>query len=134
MERQNARSRAGRYLIALIAPAVVAVAMQLTWPFFELSLSAPYSLAVMICTWSGGLGPGLLSVLISFLVADYFFLQPYFALLSSRHGDLLFLVTHVTVGAFISVLSELMHRAKRHAESSLIIRDIFMLGMDSIKL
>jgi K+-sensing histidine kinase KdpD len=65
MERQNARSHAGRYLIAVIARAVVAVVMQLTWPFFEQSPSAPFLLAVMICAWSGGLGPGLLSVLIS---------------------------------------------------------------------
>jgi PAS domain S-box-containing protein len=119
MERQNARSHAGRYFIAIIAPAVMAVVMQLTWPFFEQSAGAPFLLAVMICAWFGGLGPGLLSVLISFLVADYFFIQPYFALWPPRHSDLVFLITHVTVGSFISVLSESMHRAKRHAESSL---------------
>lgn len=119
MERQKDRSHAGRYLTAVIAPMVVAGVMQLTWPFFEQSSSAPFLLAVMICAWYGGLGPGLLSVLISFLVADYFFIQPYFALWPPRRSDLVFLVAHVTVGSFISVLSELMHRARRHAESSL---------------
>jgi K+-sensing histidine kinase KdpD len=72
MVRQNARSHAGRYLIAVIAPAVMAVVMQLTWPFFEQSASAPFLSAVMICAWFGGLSPEVLSVLISFLVADYF--------------------------------------------------------------
>lgn len=73
----------------------------------------------MFCAWYGGLGPGLLSVLVSFLLADYFFVQPYFALWPPGRGDLMYLAILATVGAFISVLSELMHRARRRAESSL---------------
>jgi PAS domain S-box-containing protein len=119
MERQKERSLAARYLTALLAPLVVAGAMQLTWPFFEQSPTALFLLAVMFSAWYGGLAPGLLSVLVSFLLADYFFVAPYFALWPPRQGDIVYLVTLATVGSFISVLSELMQRARQRAESSL---------------
>src|ERR1700754_4533544 len=119
MSREKERSHAGRYLMALLAPIVVAGITQLTWPFFEQSPVALFLLAIMFCAWYGGLGPGLLSVLVSFLLADYFFVQPYFALWPPGRGDLMYLGILATVGSFISVLSELMHRARHRAESSL---------------
>ena len=56
MDRQNARSHAVRYLIAVIATAVVAVLVQLTRPFFEQSLGAPFLLSVMIYACPDGCG------------------------------------------------------------------------------
>lgn len=119
MDREKERSHAGRYLTALLTPMVVAGVTQLTWPFFEQSPVTLFLLAIMFCAWYGGLGPGLLSVLVSFLLADYFFVQPYFALWPPGRGDLMYLAILATVGSFISALSELMHRARRRAESSL---------------
>lgn len=119
LNQQKERSPAYSYLVALIAPAIVAGVMQLTWPFFEQSPVSLFLLAVSFCAWYGGLGPGLLSVLVSFLFVDYLFVTPYFAFWTLTHGDLVNLVILVTVGPFISVLSELMHRQKRRAEINL---------------
>jgi PAS domain S-box-containing protein len=113
------RSHAGRYLIALLASVTVAGVMQLTWPFFEQSPVSLFLIAVALSAWYGGLGPGLLAVFFSFLLADYLFIQPYFALWPPRKGDLVYLVILVTVGSFISIMSELMHRARSRAESNL---------------
>jgi PAS domain S-box-containing protein len=123
MEKQKERSPARRYLTALLAPAIVAGVMQLTWPFFEQSPVTLFLLAVVFSAWYGGLGPGLLSVLASFLFADYFFIAPYFFLWPARHFDLVDLVTLATVGSFISVLSGLMHRQSRRAEINLDISE-----------
>jgi PAS domain S-box-containing protein len=117
--RQRDHARAVRFTIALLAPAVVAGAMHLTWPFFQQSPVSLFLLAVMFSAWYGGLGPGLLSIFVSILMADYFFIEPYFAFWPPRRGDLVYLVTLVSVGSAISVLSELMHRTRRRAESSL---------------
>ena len=89
MEHNRGRgSLTRRYLAALLAPAVVGGVMLFTWPLFNANPVSPYLLAVMFCAWYGGLGPGLLSVLISFLLSDYFFIQPYFSLSILNRGDL----------------------------------------------
>jgi PAS domain S-box-containing protein len=118
MEKQQ-RSRTSQFAIALFAPAAVAGLMQLTWPFFAESPTALFLLAVMFSAWYGGLGPGLLSVMVSLFLADYFFVRPYLAFWPPDPGDLVYLVSLVTVGTFISVLSELLHRTGRQAESGL---------------
>ena len=119
MKRRRVQPGGVRYLPALFAPAAVAVLVQLTWPFFEPSPVSPFLMTVTLCAWYGGLGPGLLSVLVSFLLANYFFIEPYFSMGMPGRGDLVYLVTLVTAGSFISVLSESLHRARRRAESNL---------------
>ena len=112
-------SLTSRYLAALLAPAVMAGVMQVTWPFFEHNLVSPYLLAVIFCAWYGGLGPGLLSVVISLLLIDYFFIEPYFFFWFRRPTDVVRLMLLAVVGALISVMSELMYRATRRAEINL---------------
>jgi len=117
MEHNRGRgSLTRRYLAALLAPAVVGGVMLFTWPLFNANPVSPYLLAVMFCAWYGGLGPGLLSVLISFLLSDYFFIQPYFSLSILNRGDLVRLLVLATVGPLMSWLSELMHKKRRLAE------------------
>ena len=118
MRQQRKKTRALHYLAALLAPLVVSGLVQLTWPFFEQSPVPPFLLAVTFCAWYGGVGPGLLSVLISLLLADYFFVPPYFALWPPKRADFVYLVTLTAVGALISTVTELMHRARRRAEFS----------------
>jgi len=90
---------ASPYLAALIAPAVIAGVIQVTWPFFRDSPVLPYFLAVIFCAWYGGLGPGLLSLVISFLLTDFFFIEPYFSFWLPKQTNvvrlLLFAVAHV---------------------------------------
>jgi PAS domain S-box-containing protein len=118
MERNNRGSLTSRYLAALLAPAVVASVMQVTWPFFEYNPVSPFLLAVIFGAWYGGLGPGLLSVAISFLLSDFIFIKPYFGWFP-KQPDLFRLLIFAAVGAFISVMSELMYREGRRAEINL---------------
>ena len=108
-----------RYLAALLAPALVASVMQITWPLFAPNPASLYLLAVMISAWYGGLFPGLLSVLLSCLLAAYFFMQPFFSLRSERPDDLHHLAVFILVGPLISVLGELLHRQRRRARINL---------------
>jgi PAS domain S-box-containing protein len=118
-ERKRDRGIASRYLIALLAPAIIAAVMQLTWPFFQQSPVTLFLLAVVFSAWYGGLGSGLVAMFVSLLISDYFFIAPYFALGPPEMTDMGRLVNLVAVGSVISVLSELMHRNRRRAESSL---------------
>lgn len=110
-----------RYLPALIAPALMSALLQATWPFFQTAPTAPFLAAVMFCAWHGGVGPGLLATTISFLVADYFFIAPYFAFWAPTRGESLNLVILAAVGVVISVLSDRMRSAQFRAEKQLAI-------------
>src|SRR5579862_785658 len=67
----RARSKAWRYGLAIISCGLaLAVAVPLDSP------SSCFFLAVMVSGLYGGKGPGILSVLLSALAFDYFFLPP----------------------------------------------------------
>ena len=119
MESLTQRSVARRYLMALLGPALMAGVMQITWPLFEASPIALFLLAIMFSGWYGGFGPGVLSLLVSVPLADYFFIYPYYSLGPQNRHDLIQLLVLTTIGLFISLLSELTHRETRRAEVSL---------------
>lgn len=106
------------YAAALLVPALLGVAIQLSWPT---SQASPYILAVIsvvIAAWLGGLWPGLLSFIFSLAIVGYIFLEPYrsFAVVNPE-GLFRFGVTTVASGV-ICVAFELMHRARRRAEKN----------------
>ena len=116
MEYKKGRwSLTSRYLAAFLAPAVIASAMHLTWPLFQHSPVLPYLLAVIFCAWYGGLGPGLSSLVLSLLLTDFFFVEPYFSWGVPKQPDLIKLLFFAVVGSFISVMSELIHKQRRRA-------------------
>ncbi|MFN2456226.1 MAG: PAS domain S-box protein [Pyrinomonadaceae bacterium] len=116
MDSNNGRrTLTSRYLTALLAPAVVAGAMQVTWPFFKHDPISPYLLAVVFCAWYGGLGPALLSLIASYVLSDFFFIEPYSSFWFPKQADLIRILLFAVVGLFISVMSELMHRERRRA-------------------
>jgi PAS domain S-box-containing protein len=108
-----------RYLLALLAPLVITGAMQITWPLFESNPLALYLLSVMLCAWYGGLGPGLLCVVVSFLLSDLFFVEPYSLFQFHKRGDVVRVVLFIIIGPAIGVLSELMHRERRRRSIAL---------------
>jgi PAS domain S-box-containing protein len=100
--------------MALLAPAAVTGATQVTWPFFEPSPISFYLLAILFCAWYGGLGPGLLCVVVSFLLFDFFFIEPYSLFQIHKQADLVRVALLVMIGPTISLLSELMHQRRRN--------------------
>ena len=85
--KQKEPSPARYYLAALLAPAAVAGLIQLTWPLFKETPEAIFLLAIAFCSWYGGLRAGLISTIVSLLLADYLFLPPYFSLLHYSRDD-----------------------------------------------
>lgn len=123
MEGSKGRgSLTSRYLIALLAPAVIAGVMQVTWPFFEHNPVSPFLLAVIFCACYGGLGPGLLSVVISFLPTNFFFrgLNSFFWF--RKQADQVRLLTCAAVGLLINVISELLHEGGVLSATSEVLR------------
>jgi PAS domain S-box-containing protein len=120
VETSKEHSQARRYLVALLAPAVVSGVILLTWPLFQGSPVALFLLAIMFTAWYGGFRPGLLSVLTSLLLADYFFVAP-FSLGPTSRNDFIRLVVMTIVGFCCSVLSNLAHRSRRLSEFNLAV-------------
>jgi PAS domain S-box-containing protein len=118
MYKFKERSPAHRYLVALVTPALVAGVVQITWPFFERSPLALFFLAVMFSAWYGGIGPGLLSLVFSLLLGDFFFISP-FHTLSPKPERLARLVTFTLVSAAICVMCGLMRWGQRRLQLAL---------------
>jgi PAS domain S-box-containing protein len=70
----------------------------------------PFTLAVLLSSYYGGLWPGLVSTVLGFLLADYFFIEPMHQVLSVYPGDYALLGVFLLFGTSISILSHLRLR------------------------
>jgi diguanylate cyclase (GGDEF)-like protein len=85
--------------------------MLLSWPLMESSVFFLFLTAVAVSAIYGGIGPGLTATVLSALASDYFFLEPYFALLS-RTDQAVRLVVFLATGVIVSWLAEGRKRAE----------------------
>jgi hypothetical protein len=98
-----------RYLAAFLVPVVKARVRRDSWPVFPDKPLSAYSLTVVFAGWYGEARPGLLSVVISSLLSDFFLIKlPVCLWLPEQvgQGRLLLLVV---IGPY-SVFSELQPR------------------------
>src|SRR5438093_818599 len=112
------RSNLRRYAVAILSFAISL--------FIRLTLSSvlgptvPYITffpGIMVSGWYGGLGPGLVTTVLSATAAIYFILGPAF---SGIRSDILFgLGLFLAIGYVSSWLNEELHRARRRLESEL---------------
>lgn len=108
-----------RYGVAVVAVTLALLLKLLLAPLLE--TESPFLLffaAVMISTWYGGRGPGLLAIALATLVSDYFFLSPLYSLFEHSLGQSLRLGLFVLEGGLISWLVAALQTAKRQAEVS----------------
>lgn len=75
-----------------------------------------FILAVMVSAWYGGLGPGVLSSVLSVLAGNYFLMEPARSFSLSSPTDWLRIGAFLVTAAVVSSLSEAMHEARRQAE------------------
>ncbi|HEY6801996.1 MAG TPA: PAS domain S-box protein [Pyrinomonadaceae bacterium] len=113
------RSILNRYWLSVVAPAFIAVFIQLSWPFFKESPGSLFLAAIMFCAWHGGLGPGLSATVVSILLADYFFVVPYWAFWAPDRDEAVKLLTIGSVGVVSTLLCELMRNSQLRAENAL---------------
>lgn len=102
-------SKLGRYVVALAAVAGAFAARLILEPILgEVAPLLLFSLAVVVASWYGGLGPGLVATLAGVFIGDFFFIEPLYTFhiagrTLARQTELgLFIVT----GTLVSVLNQ----------------------------
>jgi len=95
-----------RYLLALVGPLLLTGAMQVTWPFFERNPISLYLPAMIFCAWYGRLAPAIVSLAISFLLTDFFFIEAASLHWFARQSDLIGLTLFAVPGPLIGVVSK----------------------------
>ena len=76
----------------------------------------PFTVAVMIAGWYGGLAPGLLATALSAICVDLLWLPPTHSLAIQSGGDRLSLAIFLVVGVAISALNEAVVMARARSE------------------
>lgn len=75
-----------------------------------------FILAVMVSAWYGGLGPGVLSSVLSVMAGSYFLMEPARAFSLNSSADWLRVAIFLVTAGVVSSLSETLHEARRQAE------------------
>lgn len=124
------RSSALRYSVAVVT---VALALLLTLQVELMAERTPFALffaAVMISASYGGRNPGLLTIVLSVLVADYFIIHPRYSLVPDWR-NLFQLGTFVFVALLINFLASAYHRGEELLSES---EDRYRVLFESIPL
>jgi signal transduction histidine kinase/CheY-like chemotaxis protein len=113
-------SRPRQYGIAVLAVGLALLLRLLLQP--ELGTHAllmPFVLAVLVASWRGGDGPGLLATALSAIAAAYLFMEPVYSLAVSSPADRLQLALFALVGLLISRRNEGALRARAKTTATL---------------
>ncbi len=105
--------RVTRYGVAVLA---VVATLALKSPFTNLGVDHPFLLlpaGVIVATWYGGRGPGILATVLAGLGADALFLSPF--AIETTPGEILALVVMVAEGLLIVWITDGLRRAREHA-------------------
>jgi two-component system CheB/CheR fusion protein len=116
---QSTRSLVVRY--GLVPPVVVAAVVGTLLLERTLGPEAPFLVLLpttILIAWYGGFGPGLLATIASALAAIYFLLPPRFSWLVQSPAERAEAVVFVVVGVGVSLLSEILRRAKERLRAS----------------
>ncbi len=101
--------------MALLTPGLIAAVMAASWPLFEGNPFSLFLIAVVVSAWFGGWGPGILALASSFLITGFLFIEPYYSLALPDFTNLVRMSTVAVVGAFISIVCELLLRERHRA-------------------
>ncbi|PAW78151.1 MAG: hypothetical protein B9S32_08120 [Verrucomicrobia bacterium Tous-C9LFEB] len=75
-----------------------------------------FLIPIILSSYLGGLGPGMVSTLLSGLVTDFYFIPPVGSLAFARFVDFTQWFILLVAGTLISLLNERLHRLRRQAE------------------
>jgi two-component system sensor histidine kinase KdpD len=105
-----------RYAAALLVTAAITIGMLFVEPTIEpINLALCYLLGVLAIATTAGLGPGILTSLLSFLAFNFFFVPPLYAFHVEDPQNVLRLVTFLIVAV---IASGLAGRARNEAETA----------------
>jgi K+-sensing histidine kinase KdpD len=75
--------------------------------------------AIVFAAWYGRFGPALLSIVLSALAADWFFMETQYSLALRHPSEVVALVSFGAAGFYVASAIEAMHRAKERALAEL---------------
>jgi two-component system sensor histidine kinase KdpD len=105
MQRSSSIFRVWQYLIAFMLIAAVTAVFSLLRDVLDTTLIALlYLIPLGMITAFWGLGPGIISALVTFLTFNYFFIQPYFTFTVHQPTDIVVLFVFLVVAVVISQL------------------------------
>jgi signal transduction histidine kinase len=115
------------YAVGFTGVVVATLLRKLFDPYLgeHLSFSFDY-LAVFVAAWTGGLWPAIATAVLSSLVGNYFFTDPYLSLAINSVEELIDLIFFILVSATIGFLSEISLRALARAKKAEEEKDNFM--------
>jgi signal transduction histidine kinase len=115
------------YAVGFIGVVVASLLRKLFDPYLgeHLSFSFDY-LAVFVAAWTGGLWPAIATAILSSLVGNYFFTDPYLSLAINSVEELIDLIFFILVSTIIGMLSEISLRALTRAKKAEEEKDNFM--------
>ncbi len=104
------------WLMALVLPvAVLLMKQNLMASFGQRPLLILFMFPIVVCALLGGLGPGLLSTLMSALLTAYFLMPPFHSLVIDKPGELMLWSMLPANGLVVSILSHLVWRSRNGA-------------------
>lgn len=128
-KRDAKRSQLQSYSLALLTVAIALALTMLLAPLIGRTPTPLFFGAVMLSSWYGGNGPGLLTTILSALCINYFFLTPTYA---PALGLTELLLT--AIFTLVSLLISWLNAARKKAENSLRFgEERFRLLMDGVK-
>ena len=97
----------------------VAVAATVATLFLRIALGAGFEghlmlvffiFPIILSSYLGGLGPGLVATLLSAVLVDYFLISPLHSFAISKKQELGHMVLFIINGVFVTIFTEVLHR------------------------
>jgi len=109
------RSQLRRYSVAVITVVIALLLTRLIWWLIKPTLYPLFLAAVIVSSWYGGIGPGLLATALAALASAYFFTPPIYSLAVNR-AEFIWLFQFVLVALLINYLNARLRSTQRRAE------------------
>ncbi len=82
-----------------------------------------FLIPIILGSYVGGLGPGLVATLVAAAGTDYFLIPPFHTFRFERSSDVAGWLVMVITGVLVGVLTEALHRARRRAEALAVVTE-----------
>lgn len=118
------------YVVGLVGVVVATLLRHLVHPVLQEHLSFSFHLlAVFVAAWTGGFWPAIATAVLSAVVANLLFTDPFLSLAINNSEELFALLLFMTVSVIIGVLSEISLRALTRAKQADREKDNFMAAV-----
>ncbi|BAZ10032.1 multi-sensor signal transduction histidine kinase [Calothrix sp. NIES-4071] len=101
------------YGVAIGSTAIALMLSLSLEPLISRTIGAFFYIAILVSTWYGGFRSGIVTIVLSTLAIDYFFIPPRYHLFPSEPQDILRLAVFLLVGLIINLLTSNFLKSKQ---------------------